>query len=117
MNYIVITDKNYDITRIIMGGDFNRNINQQIKLNQELILINDPDSSSSKQIFNFQYTNKKLANTCCSILGRDLKNNFDFVIDSFDSCILRHVLNKESWYLQPASDHIMIMTIIKKYYL
>lgn len=111
--------KNYDISRIIIGGDFNRNINEQIKLNPELILINDTNnsSSSSKQIFNFQYTNKELANTCCSISGRNLKNNFDFVIDTFDSCILRHELNKESWYLQPASDHIMIMTIIKKYYL
>ena len=79
--------------------------------------VNDPNNSSSKQIFNFQYTNKESTNTCCSISGKNLKNNFDFVIDTFDSCILRHELNKESWYLQPSSDHIMIMTIIKKYYL
>jgi hypothetical protein len=109
--------KNYNISRIIIGGDFNRNINEQIKSSKELILINDSDfDSNSKQIFNFQYTNKKLSNTCCSISGKNLKNNFDFVIDSLDSCILRHELNKESWYLQPASDHIMIMSIIKKYY-
>jgi hypothetical protein len=107
--------KNYDISRIIIGGDFNRNINEQIKSNKELILINDINNSSSKQIFNFHYTNKELSNTCCSISGKNLKNNFDFIIDSFDSCILRHELNKESWYLQPSSDHIMIMSIIKKY--
>lgn len=108
---------NYIISRIIMGGDFNRDINLEIK--------NDSESGSGSKLifelnnsifnFNFNFTNKATSNTCCSISGNNLKKNFDFIIDSFDSVILRHELNKESWYKQPSSDHIMIMTIIKKY--
>ena len=102
-----------------MGGDFNRNINLEVN--------NDSGSGSGSKagaklilelnhsIFNFKFTDKISSNTCCSISGNNLKNNFDFIIDSFDSIILRHELNKESWYKQPSSDHIMIMTIIKKY--
>ncbi len=107
--------QNYNISRIILSGDFNRNINKQIKLNPELILLNNSDNITLQQIFEFKFNNKELSNTCCSISGKNLKNNFDFVIDSYDSCILRHELNKESWYSQPSSDHIMIMVIIKKY--
>jgi hypothetical protein len=100
-----------------MGGDFNRNINLEIKVDSE-----SNSNSNSKlvfelnhSIFNFNSTNKVSSNTCCSISGNNLKKNFDFIIDSLDSIVLRHELNKESWYKLPSSDHIMIMTIIKKY--
>ena len=102
---------NYIISRIIMGGDFNRNINLEVKDDSGSKLILELNHS----IFNFKFTDKVSSNTCCSISGNNLKNNLDFIIDSFDSVILRHELNKELWYKQPSSDHIMIMTIIKKY--
>lgn len=109
---------NYLISRIIIGGDFNRDINQEIKSDLE-----SKSKSKSKpklvlelgnSIFYFKFTPKSLSNTCCSISGNNLKKNLDFVIDTFDSGILRHELNKESWYKQPSSDHIMIMTILQQ---
>ena len=109
---------NYPISRIIIGGDFNRDINQEIKSDSN---SNSKSKSKSKlvlklgnRIFNFQFTPKSTSNTCCSISGNKFNKNFDFVIDTFDSCILRHELNKESWYKQPASDHIMVMTILQQ---
>ncbi len=101
--------ENYIITRIIMAGDFNRDINQQIKNDSNLSF------ELNHSMFDFKYYTGKMLNTCCSLSGNNLKKNFDFVIDTYDSCILRHELNKESWYKQPASDHIMIMSIIKQF--
>ena len=105
---------NYIISRIIIGGDFNRDINQEIKSDSKSKLVFELGHNHS--IFNFKFTPNSTSNTCCSISANsnNFKKNFDFIIDTFDSCILRHELNKESWYKQPASDHIMIMTILQQ---
>lgn len=97
------------ISRIIMGGDFNRNINQQIKDCPQLFF------ELNNSIYTFKPTYKELANTCCSLIGTNLKRNYDFILDTFEPVILRHELNKEIWYKQPSSDHIMIMSVLKKY--
>lgn len=98
----------YLITRIIMVGDFNRNINQQIK---DFTLLSFELNNS---IFTFKPYEKTMNNTCCSLSEQNFKRNYDFVLDSFEPVILRHELNKENWYKQPSSDHIMIMSILKK---
>ncbi len=98
------------ISRIIMVGDFNRDINQQIKSDEKykkLIL------KICNYTFDFKYYNKPLNNTCCSIDSLIYKHNFDFVIDSFAPVLVRHEMIKEPWYKTPASDHVMIMSILE----
>lgn len=99
----------YVISRIIMAGDFNRDINMQIKDNPKLYL------KVNNFKFTFKPSNKDFNNTCCNLSGINLTKNYDFVLDSYEPVILRHELNKEIWYKQPSSDHIMIMSILKKY--
>ena len=97
----------FDITRIIIVGDFNRNINKEIYENKKkfMLIINN------KNIYFNTY--KSNNNTCCSLKGYGHTKNFDQVIDTYSKPILVHVLNKESWYNIPSSDHNMILCILK----
>ncbi len=101
-------DKFDSIQRIIIAGDFNRNINEEI-------IEHDFSLKTKNKIFNFNPYTKKMSNTCCDTTGNNLKRNFDHVIDSMYKPLIKHELNKESWYLYPSSDHVMIMSILKKY--
>jgi hypothetical protein len=100
-----------DIHRIIISGDFNRDINEdinnKIKINNYYLLIN-------KQKITFKY-NKNNNKTCCNIYGNnnDINKNYDNIIDSYKKLKLIHPLNKESWYKYPSSDHVMILGIIQ----
>lgn len=94
-----------DIKRVIITGDFNRDINNKIKINNYYLLIN-------KQKITFKY-NKNNNNTCCDIYGNNFNKNYDNIIDSYKRLKLIHPLNKESWYKYPSSDHVMIMGIIQ----
>ncbi len=103
---------NIDISRIVMAGDFNRDINHEIKIDSQLVL------NIGNKVFSFKYYDKPMENTCCSLVSTNYTINFDFVIDSFKQPIIRHELNKELWYSNPSSDHVMIMSIlspVKKY--
>jgi len=103
----IYSDKFNGVNRIILVGDFNRDINDQNKINNySLVLTNTK--------FNFQYYNKRMSNTCCDTMGNLLNRNYDQVIDSYKTPLIRHELNKESWYNYPSSDHVMIMGILKK---
>ncbi len=99
------------ISRIIIAGDFNRDINNQIKSDDKYkkLIIQIANKS-----FDFKYYDKPLNNTCCSIDSLRYKHNFDFVIDSYASVLIRHEMIKETWYKTPSSDHIMIMSILEK---
>jgi hypothetical protein len=99
-----------DIKRIIITGDFNRDINNEIKINKKnnnsyYLIINN------KKI-TFKY-NKNNNNTCCNIYGNNINKNYDNIIDSHKKLKLIHLFNKESWYKYPSSDHVMVMGIIK----
>lgn len=96
-----------NIKRIIIAGDFNRNVENEINNNSYnyYLLIND-----DKFIFYNFYNNK---NTCCNIYGNKLDKNYDYIIESLERPILTHNLSDEKWYTYPSSDHTMIMTIIK----
>ena len=94
-----------DIKRVIITGDFNRDINNKIKINNYYLLIN-------KQKITFKY-NKNNNNTCCDIYGNNFNKNYDNIIDSYKKLKLIHQFNKESWYKYPSSDHVMIIGIIQ----
>lgn len=98
-----------DITRIVLTGDFNRNINKQINSDDNLILYVGDNK------FKFFYSNIKEKNSCCSKTGKNLIYNVDHTIDSYAPIILKHYLSDEKWYIYPSSDHTMIISIIKKY--
>lgn len=99
----------YGIKRIVMVGDFNRDISSQIMIEPtkyKLVL----DSSE----FNFKYesnTNK----TCCSLKGWGFRLNYDQSIDSYSKPLLTYQLNKESWYISESSDHLAILSVVKNF--
>ncbi len=95
------------VKRIIIIGDFNRDINLENKSNNYTLEIANTQ-------YKFYFYEKQTENTCCDVTGKKLKRNFDHVLDSEKIPILRHELNKESWYAYPSSDHVMIMSILDK---
>ena len=95
----------YNVKRIIIAGDFNRNINEELISNNILNL----------NINNIIFTFKPLINknkTCCSLQGYGFKYNYDNVLDSFDAPIITHLLKNEPWYKPLSSDHLMILSIL-----
>jgi len=96
-----------DIHRVIITGDFNRDINDEIRNNNYYVLIN-----KKKYYFNY-LKNKNNSNTCCDIYGKKFNKNCDTIIDTFYKPILVHPLNIEEWYKFPSSDHVMILAIVK----
>lgn len=100
----------FNILRIIITGDFNRDIGQEIFINNSIskLLIN-------KNIF---YFNPYISNnkTCCNIEGYGYNKNYDQTIDTLEQPILIYPLNKEKWYKSKSSDHIAILSILKNIY-
>ena len=99
----------FDIKRVIICGDFNRDINLQIKLDSDKynLIVN-----SNKFNFIPHLTKNK---TCCNLKGYDYDKNYDQVIDSYREPILTYQLNFEPWYIPESSDHLMILSIVKNY--
>lgn len=103
--------KNLDIKRIIICGDFNRDISAQI--------INDSNISNS--LYKLKINSKEyyfkpfISNnkTCCNLNGYAYNKNYDQVIDTFDKPLIIHVLNKEKWYTSKSSDHVAVLAIVK----
>jgi len=101
---------NYDIKRIVIIGDFNRDITSQIIIEpKKYILEVNLNQFYFKTISN---TNK----TCCSLKGWGYKNNYDQIIDSYTNPLLTYQLNKELWYISESSDHLAILSIIKNFF-
>ena len=110
----------FNIKRIIICGDFNRDIGSQIldnDIKNNDIKNNDINDIDFRLIINstiykfipFTSNNK----TCCNLNGYGYNKNYDQVIDSFDKPILVHPLTKEKWYQAKSSDHIAILAILK----
>ncbi len=101
--------KKFNIKRIIIGGDFNRDIGSQIEL--------EPKKYSLNINLTFYYFNSFSNNnkTCCSLTGYGHNKNYDQVIDSLNKPIQLHQLNIESWYNSKSSDHIAILAVIKNF--
>jgi len=97
----------YNIERIVIVGDFNRNISSQILIEPTKYKL----EINSKKFYFFQIPNSN--KTCCSIKGWGYKLNYDQLIDSYSQPLLTHQLNKESWYISESSDHLAILSIIK----
>jgi hypothetical protein len=91
------------ITRVIMSGDYNRDIFE--------------DNTSNYIIkFNDEFKLKRTQNnnhTCCSILGYGHKFNYDHVLDSKSNIIKKIVSNSVKQYKYPASDHVLIIVNLK----
>ncbi len=100
----------YDIKRIAIIGDFNRDISSQIAIEQNKYKLK---INNKEYKFNYLNTTNK---TCCSLNGWGYKLNYDQIIDSYNAPILIHQLNKESWYVSKSSDHLAILTIIKNFF-
>jgi hypothetical protein len=95
----------FDIKRIIICGDFNRDIGSEILTNNYCLQINFTQ-------YNFKsfVTDNK---TCCNLNGYGYNKNYDQLIDSYCKPILIHPLNKEKWYISKSSDHVGILAIVK----
>jgi hypothetical protein len=104
----------FDIKRIIICGDFNRDIGSQILENEN---ENDNNTNNFDLMVNsVQYNFKPFISnnkTCCNLNGYGYDKNYDQLIDSFDKPILIHPLSKENWYQSKSSDHIAILSIVK----
>lgn len=98
------------IERIVVVGDFNRDIGSQIKINPTgyKLKINLIE-------YNFNPIQNTTNKTCCSLKGWGYKLNYDQAIDSYSSPLLIHQLNKERWYISESSDHLATLTIIKNF--
>ena len=101
--------KKYNITRISICGDFNRDIGSQIFLEPSKFNI-----QINSSIYNFipHLTKNK---TCCSLNGYGHNKNYDQLIDSYNEPLIIHQLNNESWYISESSDHLAILSIIKNF--
>ena len=97
----------YDIKRIVIIGDFNRNISSQIFIEPKKFFL-----TINSNVFYFKSIHNE-NKTCCSISGWGYTNNYDQIIDSYSNPLLTYQLNKESWYYTKSSDHLAILSIIK----
>lgn len=99
----------FKIIRIVVVGDFNRDISSQIKItpNKYKLNINGIE-------FGFNYIETK-NKTCCSLKGWGYKNNYDQLIDSYSQPLITHQLNKETWYRLESSDHLAILSVVKNF--
>lgn len=107
-------------TRIIICGDFNRDIQGQISIepkryflkikNKKFFFGNNTDAGHEHE-----YEYKSVNKTCCNLNGYAYNKNYDQVIDSYDSPIIVYPLNKEKWYIPQSSDHIAVISIVKNY--
>ena len=99
----------YEIKRVVIIGDFNRDIGSQIQIEPfKYKLVFNSDEFIFKQTVN---TNK----TCCSLKGWGYKYNYDQSIDSYSKPLLTYQLNKEHWYFSESSDHLAILSVIKNF--
>lgn len=100
----------YDIKRIIMVGDFNRDIGSQIKIapTEYRLKINLIE-------YNFYPIENTTNKTCCSLSGWGYKLNYDQLIDTYKSPLLIHQLNKEPWYVSESSDHLATLSLVKNF--
>lgn len=101
--------KKYDIKRVVIIGDFNRDISSQIKMNHYKYVL-----KLNKLKFDFKYILNK-NKTCCSLKGWGYKKNCDQIIDTYSQPIITHQLNKEPWYISESSDHLAILSVVKNF--
>jgi endonuclease/exonuclease/phosphatase family metal-dependent hydrolase len=93
---------NLDFSRVIMFGDFNRNVITDDKSNYK---IYNKDKYFSLKGFD---SNIK---TCCSNVGYGHKFIYDHVIDSISP--LNKIVVNDKWYEKKSSDHLMIIGKLK----
>ena len=101
----------FDIQRIVICGDFNRDIGKQI--------LGDNTNTNTYNIYKYKLTINAIEykfipiitnnKTCCNLNGYGYNINCDQVIDSFDKPIMIHPLSKEKWYKSKSSDHVAIL--------
>ena len=107
LNNFIKTNITYSIkksiTRVIMSGDFNRDVYEDENSNYTIKFIDEFELKRS--------SNNK--NTCCSPLGYGHKFNYDHVLDSKAAMVKKIVGNSLKSYKYPASDHVLIVVNIK----
>lgn len=91
------------ITRVIMSGDFNRNVFEDNTSDYTIKFI---DNFELKRTQNNKHT-------CCSVLGYGHKFNYDHVLDSKAIMTNKILGNSIKSYKYPASDHVLIVVNIK----
>ena len=86
-------------SRIIMIGDFNRNVSHDKESNY-IIYHNEKK---------FKFKNYDLnKNTCCSLVGYGHRFNYDHIMDTCQP-ISKIIVNND-WYKKISSDHLMIIS-------
>lgn len=100
-NYILT-----NISKVILGGDFNRNIYLDHTSDYNIIINNKNFKLNRNDKFN--NINK---NTCCNLIPKLLSHNSDHIIFSSKSSN-KILLNTLKHFKFPASDHIPILSFI-----
>lgn len=91
------------ITRVIMSGDYNRDVFEDNTSNYSIKFIDD---------FPLKRTQNN-KHTCCSVLGYGHKFNYDHVLDSKAINNKKILGNSVKSYKYPASDHVLIIVNLK----
>ena len=91
------------IFRLIVCGDFNRNVYEDSTSNYTINFIDEFELK--------RFINKK--QTCCSVIGYGHKHVYDHILDS-KAIISKKILgNSVKNYKVPSSDHILIIAKLK----
>lgn len=90
------------ITRVIMAGDFNRVISQDVSSDYIIIF---------EKKFKL-YHSSNIKPTCCDLLHEHTKN-YDYVLDSKAKPIKKYLGIEMPDYIVPASDHVLIVEKLK----
>jgi hypothetical protein len=87
------------ISRLIMCGDFNRNVYEDITSDYIIKFIDEFELK--------RFINKK--QTCCSVIGHGHKHVYDHILDSKAILAKKILGNSVKNYKIPSSDHILII--------
>ncbi len=112
INLNVNSIEKFEPTRIVICGDFNRDIQGQISIEPQRYFLK---IKNKKFFFGTDIKYTSVNKTCCNSNGYAYNKNYDQVIDSYDSPIVIYPLNKEKWYIPQSSDHVAIISIVKNY--
>jgi len=105
-----------NISRVIMSGDYNRNIYIDNTSNYQIVIGNNKynlNKEYDSNVTSNATSNVNInSNTCCNISGTKygFKHNSDHTLDSKNIIFKKIIGNQQNYYLFPSSDHLLIIT-------
>jgi hypothetical protein len=102
INENITDDIKNNVSRIIMAGDFNRNVNKDLTSDYKIKFTKE---FKLRSLSNYEYT-------CCD-MGYAHTKNYDHVLDSKFTPVDKYLGIESSKYKVPASDHVLVMVKLK----